>query len=68
MSAPCHSALGVFKNACLRMIENDKEFTYDEIMEEEGKTLSEYTMQAIKNKETNDASDASVKDEHVAGV
>ena len=56
LSAQHHGTLGVFKNVYLRTMDSDKEFTCDEIMEEEGKVLSDYAMHAIKNKEVIDAS------------
>ena len=68
MSDHCYGMLGLFKNGYLRIIDNDKEFVCDEIIDEEGKRLSEDTMQAIKNKEANAATDASVKYECMAGV
>ena len=64
----CYSAVGVFKNGGLRIIENDKEFVGDEITEEEGKGLSEDVFQAIKNKEANTKTDALAKDESMSGV
>ena len=59
----CYGVLEVFKNRCLRIIENDKEFIGDETIEEGVKGLNNDTMQAIKNKEANAATDASAKDE-----
>ena len=44
LSEHCYGTLGVFKIGCLRIIENDKEFTCDEIIEEEGPILSEDAM------------------------
>ena len=62
----CYGVMGVFKNRGLRMLENDKEFVGDETIEEEVKGLSEDTTQAIK-KEANAETDASAKDECMAG-
>ena len=64
----CYSVLGVFKNGGLGIIENDKEFIGNEIIEEEVKGLSEDVMQGIKNKEANVATDAPEKYEHVVGA
>ena len=64
----CYGTLGVFKNGYLRIIENDKEFIGNEIIEEEVKILSEDAMQAIKNKEANAATDALEKYDHAAGL
>ena len=53
-----YGALGIFKNGGLRIIDNEKEFIGDEIIEKEVKALSEDTILAIKSKEVNDATDA----------
>ena len=65
-SAQYYGTLGVFKNGYLRIIESDKEFISDEIMEEEGKILCDDISQAIKNKEAIAASDGSIKEKHMA--
>ena len=58
MALNCYVVLCVFKNGGLRIIDNEKEFIGDEIIEKEVKALSEDTILAIKSKEVNDATDA----------
>ena len=52
----------------MRSTDNDKDFTSSDLIEVDGKQVSDVVAQAIKNDESIEATDASVKDKTMAGA
>ena len=58
LSLNCYGAIGTFTDGFLRIIDNDKDFTIEDMIVEEVKRLSDNVMQSINNKEDNAGTDA----------
>ena len=68
MSAQYYGILRVFQRGNLRTIESGQDFMCDDVIEKEGKTLSDDMTQVIKNKEAISAAEVSCKGEFMTGT
>ena len=59
----CYGVLGTFSKGELRIVGNNKDFLRKELVEGDGKRLSEEVMQPIENNEVIPDTDALVKEE-----
>ena len=68
LSLNCYGVIGTFTNGILRIINNDKDFINEDAIVEKVKKVNDDIVQAIKNKEANEATDESAKDNHMTGA